>query len=163
MTFHITHPKTQEECARIAQFQVDMAWESEGAKLDKNIVLRGVQMAVEDPEAKGRYYIAKSSEPLSMGETTYPAGTVVGSLFLTREWSDWHCEWYWWIQSVFVNPHFRRMGAYRALYDEVIRQAKEKNVHEVRLYVDKENVKSQATYQHLGMQESHYLLYTREL
>ncbi len=163
MTFRITHPQNQEECAQIAQFQVDMALESEGTTLDKETVMRGVQMAVEEPEAKGRYYIAKTTEDFTVGEINYPAGTVVGSLFVTREWSDWHCEWYWWIQSVYVHPHFRRMGAYHTLYDEVINQAQEAGIHEVRLYVDKGNVKSQDTYMHLGMQESHYLLYTREL
>ncbi len=163
MTFQITHPQNQSECAQIAQFQVDMAQESEGTMLCKEIVLRGVLMANEDPEAKGRYFIAKSTEPLIDGETTIPAGTIVGSLLVTREWSDWHCEWYWWIQSVYVRPDFRRMGAYRALYNEVINQARQANVHEVRLYVDKDNLKSQAIYQHLGMQESHYLLYTSEI
>ncbi len=163
MTFQISRPQNHAECAEIAQFQVDMAMESEGTTLDKDIVLRGVQMAVEDPEAKGRYFIAKATEPLTVGQVTHPAGTVAGSLFVTREWSDWHCEWYWWIQSVYVQPDFRRMGAYRTLYDEVINQAREASIHEVRLYVDKDNVKSQAIYKHLGMQESHYLLYTNEL
>lgn len=164
MNWNITHPTSEEEAAQIAQFQVDMAKESESLILDPNIVMRGVLMAMEDPSGKGRYYVAKTTEPYTVEEgLTLPAGTVAGSLFVTREWSDWHGEWYWWVQSVYVRPTFRRMGAYRALYAKVVEEAKRANIHEVRLYVDRDNTRAQQTYQALGMQESHYLLYEHAL
>ncbi len=164
MNWEITHPITEEEAAQIAQFQVDMAMESENLALDPGIVMRGVLMAMEDPMGKGRYYLVRTSETYTVEEgLILPAGTVAGSLFVTREWSDWHGEWYWWVQSVYVRPTFRRMGAYKALYANVVEEAKRANIHEIRLYVDRDNVRAQKTYQSQGMKESHYLLYEHAL
>lgn len=136
----------KEDIGVIAQFQVDMAMESEGTLLDREIVTKGVAAAVDD-ENRGCYYIARVD------------GKAVGSLMLTREWSDWNNGWYWWIQSVYVAPDFRRQGIYRSMYHAVCNDAKEENVAQVRLYVDKTNVRGQKVYASLGMHESHYLLY----
>ncbi len=130
----------------IAGFQVAMAMESEGTTLDLERVTRGVTMAMDD-EAKGQYIVARCE------------GKVVGSLMLTREWSDWNCQWYWWIQSVYVEPLHRGKGVYRAMYERVKQMARNENVSQVRLYVDKTNNTAQHAYQHLGMTETHYLMY----
>ena len=130
----------------IVQFQVDMAMESEGCMLDKVKVTQGVTAAMLD-ESKGIYWVAKFEEQ------------TIGSLMLTREWSDWNNEWYWWIQSVYVIPEFRRQGVYKALYQRVKEAAKENNVSQIRLYVDKTNHPAQKAYQNLGMHASHYLMY----
>lgn len=135
------------DASAIAQFQMDMAAESEGTTLNREVVLRGVTEGLKD-EAKGIYLIARNEE-----------GQPVASLLLTREWSDWNCAWYWWIQSVYVRPEYRRQGIYRSMYAKVKEMAKEANVSCVRLYVDKTNKLGLSTYQALGMQESHYLLY----
>lgn len=135
------------DASAIAQFQMDMAAESEGTTLNREVVLRGVIEGLKD-EAKGIYLIARNEE-----------GQPVASLLLTREWSDWNCAWYWWIQSVYVRPEYRRQGIYRTMYAKVKEMAKEANVSCVRLYVDKTNKLGLSTYQALGMQESHYLLY----
>lgn len=135
------------DASAIAQFQMDMAAESEGTTLNREVVLRDVTEGLKD-EAKGIYLIARNEE-----------GQTVASLLLTREWSDWNCAWYWWIQSVYVRPEYRRQGIYRSMYAKVKEMAKEANVSCVRLYVDKTNQRGLSTYQALGMQESHYLLY----
>lgn len=140
----------KEDIGVIAQFQVDMAMESEGTLLDREIVTKGVAAAVDD-ENKGCYYIARVD------------GIAVGSLMLTREWSDWSNGWYWWIQSVYVAPEHRRQGIYRSMYHAVCEDAKEQNVAQVRLYVDKTNSRAQKVYASLGMHESHYLLYEATL
>ena len=36
--------------------------------------------------------------------------SLVASLMITREWSDWYNGWYWWSQSVYVVPEYRREG-----------------------------------------------------
>ncbi|MCQ2227947.1 MAG: GNAT family N-acetyltransferase [Bacteroidales bacterium] len=141
----ITQGRT-EDIEVIAKFQVDMAMESEGTQLDKETVIKGVTAAMND-ENKGLYYVARVE------------GKVVGSLMLTREWSDWNNGWYWWIQSVYVAPDYRRQGIYKSMYQAVCRDAKEQNVAQVRLYVDKTNTLGQKVYSSLGMQESHYLIY----
>ena len=144
-TYEITVGTTNDINA-IAGFQVEMAMESEGTTLDLERVTRGVTMAMND-EAKGQYIVARCE------------GKVVGSLMLTREWSDWNCQWYWWIQSVYVEPRHRGKGVYRAMYEQVKQMARNENVSQVRLYVDKTNNTAQHAYQHLGMTETHYLMY----
>ena len=144
-TYEITVGTTNDINA-IAGFQVAMAMESEGTTLELERVTRGVTMAMDD-EAKGQYIVARSE------------GKVVGSLMLTREWSDWNCQWYWWIQSVYVEARHRGKGVYRAMYEQVKQMARNENVSQVRLYVDKTNNTAQHAYQHLGMTETHYLMY----
>lgn len=134
----------------ITRFQVDMAMESEGLALDYERTLKGVQAVLQD-EAKGRYVLAMID------------GHPVGSLMLTREWSDWNCCWYLWIQSVYVSPEHRNKGIYKAMYNEVLRLAGSEGTTQVRLYVDKDNRIAQTAYQKLGMSECHYLMYEVEL
>ena len=137
---------TTNDINAIAAFQVAMAMESEGTTLDLERVTRGVTMAMAD-EAKGKYIVARIDRK------------AVGSLMLTREWSDWNCQWYWWIQSVYVEPQHRKKGVYKAMYSKVKQMAQAENVSQVRLYVDKTNTSAQKAYQRLGMDETHYLMY----
>ncbi len=135
----------------IAQFQVDMAAESEGTVLDYDLVLRGVTEGLKD-ENKGIYFVARND-----------AGEAIASLLVTKEWSDWRCAWYWWIQSVFVKAEYRRKGVYRAMYEHVKAEARKAGSPCVRLYVDRTNKQGLSTYQALGMTESHYLLYEEDI
>lgn len=141
---------TAEDIRTIAQFQVDMALESEGTTLDIETVIPGVTAATNDPY-KGLYIVARAD------------GKAIGSLMLTKEWSDWTNRWYWWIQSVYVTPEYRGKGAYRAMYAKVKEMAKEQGVNQIRLYVDKTNIRAQKVYQKLGMDECHYLMYEEVL
>ena len=134
----------------IVQFQADMAMESEGCVLNKEKVIKGVTAAMLD-DSKGIYWVAKYE------------GRTIGSLMITREWSDWNNEWYWWIQSVYVTPEYRKQGVYKAMYQKVKDAAKENNVSQIRLYVDKTNRSAQKVYQSLGMHESHYLMFEEEI
>ena len=134
----------------IVQFQAKMAMESEGTTLDQVKVTKGVTAAMND-ESKGIYWIAKVN------------GEAIGSLMVTREWSDWNNEWYWWIQSVYVLPEYRKHGVYKAMYSTLKEVARENKVSQIRLYVDKTNHPAQQVYQRLGMHESHYLMYEENL
>ena len=134
----------------IVQFQADMAMESEGCVLNKEKVTKGVTAAMLD-DSKGIYWVAKYE------------GRIIGSLMITREWSDWNNEWYWWIQSVYVTPAYRKQGVYKAMYQKVKDAAKENNVSQIRLYADKTNLSAQRAYQSLGMHESHYLMFEEEI
>lgn len=139
------------DAAIIAGFQLEMAIESEGLALDRKTVERGVMAALED-SSKGLYFVAMDE-----------SGTVAGSLFLTKEWSDWHNSEYWWIQSVYVQPQFRRQGVFSSLYSSVKQTALSEGVTSLRLYVDKDNCSAQECYRNLGMDECHYLMYEEEL
>ena len=78
---------------------------------------------------------------------------------LTREWSDWNNQWYWWIQSVYVMPEYRKKGVYKAMYATLKQMARESGVAQIRLYADKTNLPAQQVYRRLGMRESHYLMF----
>ena len=134
----------------IVQFQAEMAMESEGCVLNKEKVIKGVTAAMLD-DSKGIYWVAKYE------------GRIIGSLMITREWSDWNNEWYWWIQSVYVTPAYRKQGVYKAMYQKVKDAAKENNVSQIRLYADKTNLSAQKAYQSLGMHVSHYLMFEEEI
>lgn len=137
---------TYNDIEAITGFQTAMALESEGAALDPERVHNGVTAVMEDG-SKGIYLVARTE------------GSPVASLMITREWSDWNNGWYWWIQSVYVMPEYRGKGIFRAMYTKVIEMAKEQNITQVRLYVDRHNTNAQKVYQKLGMEECHYLMY----
>jgi ribosomal protein S18 acetylase RimI-like enzyme len=130
----------------IVRFQTDMAMESEGTRLDKETLTKGVTAAISD-EQKGIYLVARAND------------TPIGSLMLTREWSDWNNQWYWWIQSVYVMPEYRKKGVYKAMYATLKDMAQENGVSQIRLYADRTNLSAQQVYQRLGMRESHYLMF----
>ena len=134
----------------IVRFQADMAMESEGTRLDMDRLTLGVSSAIND-EQKGIYLVARAND------------TPIGSLMLTREWSDWNNQWYWWIQSVYVMPEYRKKGVYKALYTTLKDMARENGVSQIRLYADKSNVSAQHVYKRLGMHESHYLMFEEKI
>ncbi len=82
---------------------------------------------------------------------------------VTYEWSDWRNGLFWWIQSVFVSPTFRRRGVFRALFEAVRSEASlRSDVCGVRLYVEQDNRIAQQTYHALGMTETPYRIYEIE-
>ncbi len=128
----------------VVSFNCDMAFETEGIMLDQKKLVLGVSAVLVDSDL-GFYLIAEVES------------TVIGQLMITKEWSDWRNSMFWWIQSVFVKPQYRRIGVYTALQAKVLDMAKaEANVCGVRLYVDRENNVAKQTYSHLGMCHSNY-------
>jgi ribosomal protein S18 acetylase RimI-like enzyme len=131
----------------LVECNLAMALETEGKSLDSGVLARGVGSLLERPQL-GAYWIAEVS--------SLPAGC----LMVTTEWSDWRNGLFWWIQSVYVKPAFRRRGIYRSLYRHVQSQARlAADVIGFRLYVEKENAAAQAAYRSLGMAETGYLLF----
>ncbi len=131
----------------IADFNRAMAHETEDKTLVPEVVLAGVETLLESP-ALGFYLVAIAESK------------VVATLMVTMEWSDWRNGLFWWVQSVYVEPGFRRRGIYRRLYEFVKDLAEnETNVCGFRLYVERENEKAQATYSALGMAECPYRMF----
>ena len=132
-------------------FNEAMAFETEGKKLFTGTLRKGVEAVFDDPQ-KGFYVVAED------------AGRVVGGLMVTNEWSDWRNAWFWWIQSVYVNPEYRGKRLYSQLYDFVKREAASAdNVCGFRLYVEKENAHAQRVYEKVGMAETYYLMYEEKV
>jgi GNAT superfamily N-acetyltransferase len=127
-------------------FQQQMAIETEGLSLDEKILNGGV-MAVFDDPSKGRYFVAEND------------GTVIASLLITYEWSDWRNAWVWWFQSVYVLPEFRRKGVFSKMYDFVRRRADSRGAAGLRLYVESNNAAARRTYESMGMNSEHYTMY----
>jgi ribosomal protein S18 acetylase RimI-like enzyme len=134
----------------LTDFNCAMALETEDKPLDPERVKNGVTHLFDRPE-RGFYLVAKVDQQ------------TVASLMITTEWSDWRDGDFWWIQSVYVRPEWRRQGIFKALYQEVGRRAREhKQVCGLRLYVEVENQTAQQTYTALGMHRTSYHLFETE-
>lgn len=143
----IVRQATINDHREIVKFQLAMANETEGIKLDKATVKKGVEAVLSNP-TKGNYYVAESD------------GEVVSSLLTTFEWSDWRNGTILWIQSVYVKPEFRRKGVYRGMYSHIKNMVlNDENLNGIRLYADKSNHPAHNTYENLGMNQDHYITF----
>ncbi len=140
----------------LAQWAAAMALETEAKVLAPDTILAGVRAGIDDP-AKARYFIAVGTAIVGGGETF---AAPVGTLMLTGEWSDWRNGDWLWIQSVYVEPGYRRRGVLSALYRHVEQLAKHtEGVVGLRLYVERDNTVAQSTYGALGMSDAGYRIY----
>lgn len=142
--------------ALLAQWAGAMALETEHRRLDSDTLAAGIAAGIADP-AKARYFIAMSEVTVAGRETI---AAPVGTLMLTREWSDWRNGDWWWIQSVYVPEAHRRQGVFAALYRHVEQLARDTpGVVGLRLYVERENANAQRTYAALGMVDAGYRIF----
>jgi GNAT superfamily N-acetyltransferase len=130
----------------IRDFQKAMAMETEGLTLNHDILTRGVEAVFID-RTRGRYFVAESGD------------TIIASLLITYEWSDWRNSNVWWFQSVYVIPEFRRKGVFTMMYDYIRGEAIREGVAGLRLYVETTNRRAHKTYKAMGMNGSHYKMY----
>ena len=131
----------------LVEFNSAMAQETEGKALELERLRAGVEALLDD-DGRGFYFVAEDS------------GRMVGQLLITTEWSDWRNAYFWWIQSVYVTPEFRRRGVYRKLHNHVITESRvQGDVCVLRLYVDRDNDVAQRVYASLEMHHSHYDLW----
>ena len=138
---------TAQDAETIVEFAAAMALETERKVLLREVISTGVRHLLSHP-GMGFYVMAECE------------GNVAGSLMVTTEWSDWRNGNFWWVQSVYVRPEFRRRGVYRQLYRYLQKRAAEdSHVCGFRLYVERDNARAQATYRAAGMEQTHYLLF----
>ena len=140
-------PATPADAEFLVRGNASMALETEHLSLDLDRLRDGVHALFEDT-ARGLYYIAEID------------GRRVGQMMITYEWSDWRNGVFWWIQSVWVEPAFRGQGVFKALYGHVEEKARQDNgVCGLRLYVEHENTRAQATYERCGMKRTVYRMF----
>ena len=138
---------TRRDAAALIAFNSAMALETERKVLMPQVIGAGVRGLLRRPDS-GFYTVAELG------------GEVIAALMITKEWSDWRNGDFWWIQSVYVRPQFRRRGIYSRLYRHVqVLAAKDRAVCGFRLYVERSNRRAQATYRAAGMQRTHYLVF----
>ena len=130
----------------LAEFNIELARETEGVQLDPKVIRAGVKAVLEDP-AKGMYFVVERG------------GTVVGALMVTYEWSDWRNARFLWIQSVYVAPEFRHQGVFKTLYNHVQQLGSRDGYCGVRLYAHLHNDRAINSYRNLGMRHYDYLVF----
>ncbi len=132
---------------RIVELQLRMAQETEGLRLDRDVVSRGVRGVFQEP-ARGTYWVAEEK------------GEILGMLLAIPEWSDWRNGTVLWVHSLYVIPQARRRGVFKKLYLNLKKQVEQSpELMGLRLYVDKTNKPAQEVYEKLGMSKEHYELY----
>lgn len=148
MTWTI-RPATIADAEALIAFNCAIARETESRELVREVVARGVIRGLEQT-GDVSYYVADAG------------GQVIGSLMLTREWSDWRDGWLMWVQSVYVASTWRSQGVFRSLLDHVLERLQQNpDVVGVRLYVELENSRAQAVYARSGFVDPHYKVLER--
>lgn len=143
----------QEDVDAIIAFSMAMALETEGRRLDESRVREGTLAMLTSP-AYGFFMVA---------EVPGINRLLVGQLMITYEWSDWRNAVFWWVQSVYVSPHWRRQGVYRQMHDAIVKQAKaDPSVCGIRLYVERDNRTAQTVYRRVGLIPSVYTVYEED-
>lgn len=138
----------------LVQFSTAMAMETEARRLDEARLRRGTAAVFASP-ARGFYRVAEI--PGS------PANRVIGQLLVTFEWSDWRNATFWWIQSVYVHPDWRRRGVYRRMHEAIRQEARARpDVCGVRLYVERKNRMAQEVYGRVGLVPSAYQVFQED-
>lgn len=147
-------PAIQDDVDSLVAFSAAMAWETEQRRLDEARLREGTLSLLCTPSL-GFFMVAE------VRETERPR--LVGQLMITYEWSDWRNGVFWWIQSVYVDPAWRRRGVFRRMHDAVMASAKAApNICGVRLYVEQDNRTAQMVYQRLGLSPSTYKVFEQD-
>jgi len=134
----------------LVKFSAALALETEGRELDPARLRHGT-LALLDSPIHGFFMVA---------EISHPDRRLVGQLMITFEWSDWRNGAFWWIQSVYVDPAWRRQGVFRRLHGTVIQEASSAPaVCGLRLYVEKTNTVAKRVYDRVGLASSGYEVY----
>ncbi len=91
----------QSDVSTLIEYNLSLADETESISLDKNILRLGIEKALELNDC--RYLVAELDNK------------IVGQTMLTSEWSDWRNGVIWWMQSVYVNPSYRKRGVSQSI------------------------------------------------
>jgi GNAT superfamily N-acetyltransferase len=147
-------PAGRDDVDFIVAFSAAMAWETEHRRLDEARLREGTQSLLSTP-ALGFFMVAEtriSERPV-----------LVGQLMITYEWSDWRNGVFWWIQSVYVDPAWRRQGIFRRMHEAVVSRAKaDVKVCGIRLYVEQDNRIAETVYRRVGLAPSAYKVYEED-
>ena len=125
-------------------FTSQEAREAEGKVKNLEVLEQGIEKALLD-ESLARYWVLVDQ-----------TGQRLGSVSALREWSDWHAGFYWWVQSLYIDPAYRGKGLMSLLIQEVVREMESEQGLELRLYVHGDNRRAIKAYQKLGFAKSRY-------
>ena len=139
-----------EDAGMIVSFSAAMALETENRRLDLDRLYEGTIALLEFPD-RGFFIVA---------ELEHTNRQLLGQLMITYEWSDWRNGAFWWIQSVYVDPAWRRKRVYRRLHDTIVAIGKVE-YEDVRHQTvrGRDNRAAQTVYRRVGMAPSMYEVY----
>jgi ribosomal protein S18 acetylase RimI-like enzyme len=135
----------------IVAFTLEEAREAEGVEHPPETVRRGVAAGLEEP-SRAAYFVAECAD-----------GAVVASTSVVREWSDWRAGYYWWIQSLFIDPAHRGRGLVEQLLDHLEAEAAKAGAVDLRLYAHSTNTRALAVYRRCGFKLAPYTIMTRSI
>jgi ribosomal protein S18 acetylase RimI-like enzyme len=151
--FHVRQAGPQ-DADLLVGFSAAMAMETEGRQLNLDRLRKGTRALLAAAE-RGFFIVAEHHE----GGIRRP----VGQLMITFEWSDWRNGTFWWVQSVYVDPAWRRRGVYRSMHYHIDEKAKaDPAVCGIRLYVAQTNQTAQSVYRRVGLAPSGYWVYEQD-
>ena len=148
---YVTRRAQDKDLDSLVSFTVAEAREAEGAELDPSIVRRGVEAGLSD-RAIAMYWVVESDK-----------GEIVASTSVLREWSDWHAQYYWWIQSMYVVPDHRGRGLVDTLIGKVSAEARDSGAADLRLYVHEQNSRATRAYRRCGFSNLPYRIMSKHL
>jgi ribosomal protein S18 acetylase RimI-like enzyme len=135
----------------LVSFTLAEAREAEGAELDPSVVRRGVEAGLSD-RAIAMYWVVELDH-----------GEIIARASALREWSDWHAQYYWWIQSMYVVPDHRGRGLVEMLIAAVSAEARNSGAADLRLYVHEHNSRAIRAYRRCGFSGLPYRIMSRDL
>jgi len=129
---------------QLVEFTLSEAKEAEGRGQDKERARLGILAALED-ESVAAYWVIETA-----------ADEIVGNISVVKEWSNWSAGYYWWIQSLYIQPEHRGRGLMERLIQTVKESAREGQALGLRLYVHKDNNRAIKAYIRCGFADSDY-------
>ena len=136
---------------KIVEFIFAEASDAEGITKTPNKILNGVKTGIKNPNI-ARYWVLENAKE-----------ELVGCSSVVKEWSDWNCAFYWWIQSMFIRAEYRGQGLMAILLDVIKAAARAENALELRLYVHKDNDRAIKAYRRAGFSAADYQIMTTTL
>ena len=130
----------------LIQFNINLAFESEGKILSHEIAKKGINTLIDNP-SKGVFYVAVISEE------------IVGSLMVNLQWVDLKAVYIYYIQSVYTKPEYRGRGVFKSLHAHALNISQANGVA-LRVYADNDNARAIEVYKRTGMKESNYKMLT---
>ena len=127
---------------KIVEFIVAEASDAEGIAKAPDKILNGVKTGIENPSIARYWVLENTTEEL------------VGCVSVVKEWSDWNCAFYWWIQSMYIRPGYRGKGLMKELLREVKHAGIKEDAPELRLYVHRDNKRATRVCQKPGFSKS---------
>ena len=148
--FYVRRARTS-DLEQLISFTTEEFLEAERSSAAPKSIRQGVEAALED-DSLGMYWVLVSGD-----------SQIIGSVSVVKEWSDWHAGYYWWIQSMFIQPDFRGKGLMDKLLEEVKAAARAEDAIDLRLYVHKMNVRAIKAYLKSGFSDAEYQIMKMEL